>query len=120
MRTLAKHLGVADEQIVIEDRSRNTFENAVYSGRIMIDRDWRRMTIVTDGFHMYRALYVFRRLGLSVDGAPAPRPPGMSSGSWLKAHINEFWHWVYCAWLFRIGRHRPIVAKVWGTRARCD
>lgn len=117
MRDLALGRGVAATAIVIEDRSRNTFENAVYTGRIMRDRGWRRVTIVTDAFHMRRALYVFRRLGLAVEGAPVPRPPGMSARVWYGAHGRELAQWLYSAWLFRLNRHRPMVAAVWDTRA---
>ncbi|MBK8907942.1 MAG: YdcF family protein [Rhodospirillales bacterium] len=117
MRDLALGRGVAATAIVIEDRSRNTFENAVYTGRIMRDRGWRRLMIVTDAFHMRRALYVFRRLGLAVEGAPVPRPPGMSARAWYGAHGRELAQWLYSAWLFRLNRHRPIVAAVWNTRA---
>lgn len=114
MRELALRQGVADAAIVVEDQSRNTFENAVYTGRIMRERHWRRVTIVTDAFHMRRALYVFRRLGLSVEGAPVPRPSTMSAGAWYGAHARELAQCVCSAWLFRIGRHRPVVAAVWG------
>lgn len=114
MRELALRQGVADAAIVIEDQSRNTFENAVYTGRIMRERHWRRVTIVTDAFHMRRALYVFRRLGLTVESAPVPRPPNMAAGAWYGAHGRELAQWLYSAWLFRIGRHRAAVAAVWG------
>ena len=55
--------------------ARNTFENALYTGLIMRRRGWRRVVVVTDAFHMPRALYVYRRLGLTVSGDPGPRPP---------------------------------------------
>lgn len=114
MRDLALARGVAAERIVVEDRARNTFENAVYSGRIMRERGWRRVIVVTDSYHMPRALYVFRRLGLTVSGEGVPRPPGKSRLSWIRAHFDERIRIVHSAGLFALGAHEPLLAEVWG------
>lgn len=113
MRALAIELGVPPERIVVEDRARNTFENAVYSGRIFRERGWRRLAVVTDAFHMPRALFVFRRLGLPVLGDPVPGRYGLSRLGWYRAHLQEFGLLAQSAWLFMIGRHKPIVDAVW-------
>ncbi len=113
MRALAMELGVPAERIVVEDRARNTFENAVYSGRIFRDRGWRRLAVVTDAFHMPRALFVFRRLGLPVTGDPVPGRYGFTRLEWVRAYVQEFGLLAQSAWLFRIGRHKPIVDAVW-------
>jgi uncharacterized SAM-binding protein YcdF (DUF218 family) len=114
MRTLALAKGVPDARIVVEDEARNTFENALYTGLIMRRRNWRRVVIVTDRFHMPRALYVYRRLGLTVSGDPVRlRQPG-SLSTRLRLYARETLAFVRCAWLFRIGRHKPFVAAVWG------
>jgi uncharacterized SAM-binding protein YcdF (DUF218 family) len=114
MRALALELGVDPARIVVEDCSRNTFENAVYSGRIMRDRGWRRLVVVTDGFHMPRALYVFRRLGLSVVGDPVQDRHGIGPWAWRAVRAREAAALARSAWLFAIGRHKPVVAAVWG------
>ncbi len=113
MRALALDLGVPDERIVVEDRAANTFENAVYSGRIIRERGWRQVVLVTDGFHMPRALYVFRRLGLTAVGDPVRKRTGWSRRKWCKACFLELWAFVYSAYLFRVGRHKPVVEAVW-------
>jgi uncharacterized SAM-binding protein YcdF (DUF218 family) len=114
MRTLALAKGVADGRIIVEDRARNTFENALYTGLIMRRRGWRRVVVVTDAFHMPRALYVYRRLGLKVSGDPVRiRQPG-SLSTRLRLYAREALAFARCAWLFRIGRHKPFVAAVWG------
>ncbi len=113
MRDLAIARGVPAERIVVEDKARNTFENAVYSGRIARDRGWRRLAVVTDGFHMRRALYVFRRLGLPVEGDPVPGRDGLSVAGWSWAHVQETGLLIQSAYLFAIGRHKPIVDAVW-------
>ncbi len=113
MRALALDLGVPDERIVVEDRAVNTFENAVYTGRIIRERGWRQVVLVTDSFHMPRALYVFRRLGLTAVGDPVRRPSGWSRRKWCKACFLELLAFVNSAYLFRIGRHKPVVEAVW-------
>jgi uncharacterized SAM-binding protein YcdF (DUF218 family) len=113
MRELALARGVAAERIIVEDMARNTFENAVYCGRIIRERGWRRVIVVTDAFHLPRALYVFRRLGLEVAGEGVPRRPGISHLSWTCAHLGERIRMVRSAGLFAIGAHKPLLAKVW-------
>ena len=114
MRDLALARGVAAERIIVEDMARNTFENAVYAGRIMRERGWSRVIIVTDSHHLPRALYVFRRLGLKVTGEGVPRPSGTSRLSWARAHLDERIRIVHSIGLFAIGAHEPLLAKVWG------
>jgi len=114
MRTLAVAKGVSDARIIVEDRARNTFENALYTGLIMRRRGWRRVAVVTDAFHMPRALYVYRRLGLTVAGDPVRiRQPG-SLSTRLRLYAREGLAFARTVWLFRIGRHKPFVAAVWG------
>ena len=113
MRQLVLEHGIADARIVTEECSRNTFENGVYTGRIMRDRGWRRLLIVTDAWHMRRALYVFRRLGIDAGGDPVRRPPDISRLTWARAHAGDRAALVRSAWLFWIGRDREIVETVW-------
>ena len=114
MREMALSRGVAAERIVVEDMARNTFENAVYAGRIIRERQWRRVVIVTDAFHLPRALYVFRRLGLEVAGEGVPRPAHITRTWWTCARFKEYIRIVRSAGLFAVGAHRPLLAKVWG------
>ena len=66
MRTLLNALGVPDDAIVIEERSRNTRQNAVFTERIAADRGIGRVLLVTSYWHLRRAEAVFRRVGLEV------------------------------------------------------
>lgn len=68
---LAKQLedwGIAKDRIIIEDRSMNTRENALFSQRIAAERGFRRVAIVTSAFHMPRSMDCFRAVGMEVDG----------------------------------------------------
>jgi uncharacterized SAM-binding protein YcdF (DUF218 family) len=113
MAEIARHRGVARERIVLEQASRNTFENAVYSGAIIRREGWRRVIVVTDGYHLPRALYCFRRLGLSVEGAAVPRQPATSRLAWYRQHAEEVVRLARCAGLFLIGSHKPIISRIW-------
>lgn len=113
MRTLALAKGVPNERIVVEDRARNTFENALYTGLIIRRRGWRRVIVVTDGFHLPRSLFVFRRLGLRVEGAPVRARAADSFQTRMRLYAREALAFARCAALFAIGRHKAVVAAVW-------
>jgi uncharacterized SAM-binding protein YcdF (DUF218 family) len=70
MRRELLQRGVPDQMIWVEDRSTSTYENAVESTAILRERGIRRIALVTEGFHMWRAELCFRRLGLEVAAAP--------------------------------------------------
>ncbi len=68
---LARESGIPDQAIVLEERSRNTYENALYVRQVMDQRGWRHALVVTSASHMPRAMAVFRTLGIDVVAAPA-------------------------------------------------
>ena len=113
MRALALDLGVSADRIILEDRSANTFENAVFVGRIIRERKWRRVVVVTDSFHLPRALLVFRWLGLPVRGEPVPGRGGLSGREWSQEWGREVGALVKSVYLFLVGRHKPIVRREW-------
>src|ERR1700730_13620600 len=63
-------LGVARGRIIVEDHSRNTVENAVYSKTIVQPNSGERWLLVTSAYHMPRAIGVFRKVGISVESYP--------------------------------------------------
>ena len=74
MRSYLLEAGIPDERIIVEDKSSNTYENLVYSGTYM-DRANQRCVLVTNNFHMFRALCIARRQGYG-------HPEGLSAGSY--------------------------------------
>jgi uncharacterized SAM-binding protein YcdF (DUF218 family) len=62
--------GVDPARVVVEDKARNTHENAVLSGAILRAKGWQKVLIVTSAFHMARAYGCFQAEGLSVDTLP--------------------------------------------------
>lgn len=75
MRDLAVDAGVPGDRILVEERSRNTLENMAFSLPILERNDWRRVLVVTDGFHMPRSLLILRRLGIDATGSRASGAP---------------------------------------------
>lgn len=69
-RVLAAQLrdwGIPDDRLVIEERARNTRENAVYAAEIIRARGYERVLVVTSAFHLKRARECFDGVGLHPD-----------------------------------------------------
>ena len=70
-RDLLVGMGVDESRILIETKSRNTAENAVFSTRLMGANIAKRWLLVTSAFHMTRSVRSFERAGWS-DLLPFP------------------------------------------------
>jgi uncharacterized SAM-binding protein YcdF (DUF218 family) len=64
---LLESFGVAASRIVLAEASRNTSEDAVETRRIVRERGYRSLVLVTSARHMPRAVDRFRAVELSVD-----------------------------------------------------
>jgi uncharacterized SAM-binding protein YcdF (DUF218 family) len=62
--------GVPASQIWSESESRSTYENALFSARLLLPRGMRKIVLVTEAFHMLRAERCFRKAGFDVSTAP--------------------------------------------------
>jgi uncharacterized SAM-binding protein YcdF (DUF218 family) len=69
-RQLFERLGLEPARVEIEDRSRNTVENAVFSKIVAAPNPGERWLLVTSAFHMPRAIGTFRRAGFPVEPYP--------------------------------------------------
>jgi uncharacterized SAM-binding protein YcdF (DUF218 family) len=65
-----EEMGIPATSIAIEDKSYNTRDSAVNVASLARAHGWKRLVLVTDGFHMLRARLAFEHEGLQV--APAP------------------------------------------------
>ncbi len=77
MRELARDADLPDEALLVEQRSRNTLENAFFCRVLLSDLPGgadQPILLVSDGYHLPRALYTFRRLGMNPQGS-APTAP---------------------------------------------
>lgn len=63
-------LGVPATVILKENRSRNTYENAVYTRELLAGRQVRRILLVTNALHLRRATALFAAQGFEVIPVP--------------------------------------------------
>ena len=67
---LLQDWGVPQDAILIEDKSRNTYENSVNTKNLLNSRDIDTVLLVTSAFHMPRALATFTTTGLNAIPSP--------------------------------------------------
>jgi uncharacterized SAM-binding protein YcdF (DUF218 family) len=64
-------LGVPGDDIIVEDRSRDTFENATYTREICLSLGFKNPIVVTSASHLKRSVMIFEKVGLEVLPVPA-------------------------------------------------
>jgi len=69
-RQLLESLGVAADRIVMEGRSRNTYENAIFTRETIHPKPDEHWLLVTSAYHMPRAMGVFRAASFNVEAYP--------------------------------------------------
>jgi uncharacterized SAM-binding protein YcdF (DUF218 family) len=67
---LFETLGVPASRLTLENRSRNTAENAIYSKAVANPKPGERWLVVTSALHMPRAIGAFRQAGFPVEAYP--------------------------------------------------
>jgi uncharacterized SAM-binding protein YcdF (DUF218 family) len=75
MQRLAVAHGIPTENIVCEDQATSTFASARRCCDILRQRGWARVLVVTDRYHLPRALFAFRSCGLCAVGSATPGKP---------------------------------------------
>lgn len=96
-------LGIPEEDIILEEESRTTYENAVYTKKLLKSSDIDSITLVTSATHMFRAKSTFKSLGINVAIAPSGYLTNKSSykaqdflpsSSNLNSVLRVFWEYV--------------------------
>lgn len=67
MADYAKQNGVSEEKIIIEDKSKNTYENLLFSSNLM-DKENPKIALVTTSYHVFRALVFAKKLNIPCIG----------------------------------------------------
>ncbi|MFN5323345.1 MAG: YdcF family protein [Bacteroidota bacterium] len=72
IRKVLLESGIPDSCIVVENDSRNTYENAVYSAKTIKGNPalYGKALLITSAFHMRRAEGCFRKAGVEFDAFP--------------------------------------------------
>jgi uncharacterized SAM-binding protein YcdF (DUF218 family) len=63
-------LGIPGERMIIEAKSRNTWENGLYTHDLVKPKHGEKWLLVTSAWHMPRSVGVFRQLGFDVIAYP--------------------------------------------------
>ena len=69
--------------VILEERSRNTWENAFYTKAFLEQRGISHIALVTHGYHMRRASYSFDRAGIPHTSMPTGFISNQFTRSWL-------------------------------------
>jgi uncharacterized SAM-binding protein YcdF (DUF218 family) len=113
MRDFLTQLGVSSADISTEGESQTTYENAADSRKLLEARGVRRIVLVTDAVHSFRAERCFRKQGLEV--VPAPCNYRATSFNWSALQFvpepyaalrsaEAFHEWVGTLWYWLTGR----------------
>jgi uncharacterized SAM-binding protein YcdF (DUF218 family) len=71
MQNILLEMDLEREVLFLEDQAKNTEENIKYSKEIMKEQGWDTAVIVTDTFHVKRALLIAKDQDIKAYGAPA-------------------------------------------------
>jgi uncharacterized SAM-binding protein YcdF (DUF218 family) len=111
MYDLLLQLGVRRADLIVEEESATTYENARCSQKLLRARGIGRIVLVTDACHMRRAESCFRALGLEVTAAacnyyaghfrwtPGTFLPSPAAAGAVEYAVHEwlglFWYWLH-------------------------
>lgn len=110
MARLLLQLGVDRDDIILEEESRTTYENACRSKELIEEKGYKDIVLVTDASHMDRAKLCFEKVGLEVTPAACnylaqaiefsadtllPSADGVrQSQVAMREYIGLFWYWL--------------------------
>lgn len=94
--------GVPEVDILIEDRSKNTHENAVFTAELLRKENLhhQKILLITSAMHMKRALACFEKEGLNVDTFPTDHNTGSFYLDWGQLLLPDvkaitLWHQLF-------------------------
>jgi len=70
MATILTSIGIPEEALWLETKSRNTYENALYSAEMLAENGIQTILLVTSAMHMPRAVALFEAQGFEVIPLP--------------------------------------------------
>jgi uncharacterized SAM-binding protein YcdF (DUF218 family) len=91
--------GIDSSRVLVERRSNNTYENALYSAEMIKPKQSERWLLVTGASHMPRAIGSFRRAGFEVEPWPVYDLTVSDSGL-----PNAFHEWLGLFTYWALGR----------------
>ena len=96
--------GLPAAAILLEERSRSTEENAIYSRQVLDELGLTSVVLVSDGYHMLRAGWLFRQRGFEPYLSPVPVSRMRQPLDYPRALLREFlaFHWQFFKQIFQI------------------
>jgi uncharacterized SAM-binding protein YcdF (DUF218 family) len=90
---LIRQEGVPAHVIIQEERSRSTEENAIETRKLMDAHGWQTAIITSDGYHLFRARWIFRSQGVNTYLSPAAaNPPPVEALVYISREVLAL-HW---------------------------
>jgi uncharacterized SAM-binding protein YcdF (DUF218 family) len=113
MRDFLVEHGIPPTDLIVESRSRSTYENALESRKLLDRRGIGEVILVTEASHMLRAVHCFRKQGIRV--IPSACHHGATQFSWSAAAwlpdatsasvcVAAAHEWLGLAWYWLWGR----------------
>ncbi len=107
MHEYALSLGVPEEAIVLDYAGRSTYDTCYRAKRIF---GIREAILITQTFHLPRALYTCHALGINVIGVPGDRRT-YSRGPWIYWNIRELPATLNAFWQVHVTRPLPVLGE---------
>jgi SanA protein len=107
MKEYALELGVPEDAIVLDYAGRRTYDSCYRAGAIF---GLQQATLVTQNFHLPRALYICRMLGISATGVKADQRM-YRQGSIMWWNLREVPATLVALWEVHISKPIPVLGK---------
>ncbi len=86
MYTYLVNKGIDPNRILLEEASTSTYENLLFTKRLF-SNELTEATIVSNDFHLTRAVYLANKLDMKVDTLAAKTPPVVESKSRIRERL---------------------------------
>jgi uncharacterized SAM-binding protein YcdF (DUF218 family) len=112
----AKYLGVPKRDILLEDRSRTTEEDAIFTKEIMDKYGYKSCILVTSPYHSKRATKIFRKVmgdRIKIISAPSIKS-WFSFDEWWKRRRDRAYvlnEWSKFVWLWVFGFEKDLASQ---------
>jgi uncharacterized SAM-binding protein YcdF (DUF218 family) len=87
MATILELFGIPRTDMILESRSLNTHDNAIFTREILQTEQFKRILLVTSAAHMPRAIAIFRHL--KIDAIPAPTDFMVSDRNLIESNYSR-------------------------------
>ncbi len=84
MAIILQGMGVPSHDIVIENRSTDTYRNGIETSKIMNRLDLKSVLLVSHDYHLFRLISVFKKLGIEASVFAANQSSPKASTPWWR------------------------------------